>query len=177
MTNAQATATPNSNPADDLARASPDAALMDVVLGRKLATNDIRTAALKELARRGKTLEDLARYEAGTTNTGPRAVTAADLDRWVAQAQSMVDDHYTRFPRQGSRLSIMRGRKYARIVSTHTMDGQPSSGRSVYCFIDMTNGNVLKAATWKAPAKHARGNIFAADPLAGVTEYGGRYMR
>ena len=33
-------------------------------------------------------------------------------------------------------------------------------GGSVHCFVDNTNGNVLKAASWNAPAKHARGNIF-----------------
>jgi hypothetical protein len=26
-------------------------------------------------------------------------------------------------------------------------------------FIDLTNGDILKADGWKAPAKHARGNI------------------
>lgn len=56
------------------------------------------------------------------------------------------------------------GVKYARIVATqryHTGTGFGLDGqRSVYCFIDLSNGDILKAAGWKAPAKGARGNIF-----------------
>jgi hypothetical protein len=51
-------------------------------------------------------------------------------------------------------LAIMVGRKYLRLVSYN------GTQNMVYCFIDRTNGNILKAATWKAPAKGARGNIY-----------------
>ena len=48
---------------------------------------------------------------------------------------------------------------------------------SVYCFIDSTNGDILKAASWKAPAKTARGNIYDEDSiLAGITPYGAAYL-
>ena len=47
------------------------------------------------------------------------------------------------------------GRKYARLVSVY---GNGVS-RSAMGFIDLTTGNILKADGWKAPAKHARGNI------------------
>ena len=46
--------------------------------------------------------------------------------------------------------------KYARIVRKERGD---KSG-SVYCFIDMSNGDIRKAAGWKAPAPHKRGSIF-----------------
>jgi len=45
------------------------------------------------------------------------------------------------------------GRRYVKVIV----------GTSVYAFLDKTNGNVLKPASWKSPAKHARGNIFKAD--------------
>lgn len=49
---------------------------------------------------------------------------------------------------------------------------------SVHCFVDKTNGNVLKAASWKAPAKHARGNIYdASNGLAAMGPYGPAYLR
>jgi hypothetical protein len=48
--------------------------------------------------------------------------------------------------------------------------------RGAYCFIDKTTGDVLKAASWKAPAKGVRSNIFAADfGASGVTKYGAVY--
>ena len=50
--------------------------------------------------------------------------------------------------------------------------------RSSHCFINRANGDVLKAASWKAPEKkNPRGNIFGADPLRGVTAYGTVYLR
>lgn len=49
---------------------------------------------------------------------------------------------------------------------------------SVYCFIDKSNGNVLKAATFKAPAPNGvRGNLFDADILNKVDTHGVRYVR
>lgn len=46
-----------------------------------------------------------------------------------------------------------RGRKYVRIVRT-------DSGRSVICFVERSNGDIWKAASWKAPALNfTRGNI------------------
>ena len=48
------------------------------------------------------------------------------------------------------------GRRYVRVFLTR------NSERDIHSFIDKTNGDVLKAATWKAPAKYPRGNIFDA---------------
>jgi hypothetical protein len=50
--------------------------------------------------------------------------------------------------------------------------------RSVYCFVDKTNGNILKSASWKAPAKHARGNIFSENNgLENMGPYGAAYLK
>jgi len=65
-------------------------------------------------------------------------------------------------------FSYTKGRKYIRVIR----------GGSVHCFVDMTNGDVLKAASWKAPAKHARGNIFNIDHgLGSMGEFGPAYLR
>ena len=64
------------------------------------------------------------------------------------------------------------GNRYAKLIKSY--GGQ---NRSSYGFIDLTNGDLLKAASWNAPAKHARGNIFAPDPLAGCGPYGLAYLR
>ena len=68
-------------------------------------------------------------------------------------------------------IAIVLGAKYAKIVRVE------ACGNSVYGFIDRANGDLLKAASWAKPAKHARGNILAADPLAGCTDYGLAYLR
>lgn len=64
------------------------------------------------------------------------------------------------------------GKRYARIITA----GRGS--RSVYCFVDLENGDVLKSASWKTPAKGARGNIFADDEGMGrMGPYGAGYNR
>jgi hypothetical protein len=67
------------------------------------------------------------------------------------------------------------GRKYIRIVREDVKPG--AQGRSVHCFVDASNGDILKADGWKKPAKHARGNIFNANPLEGMDDYGAKYLR
>jgi len=48
----------------------------------------------------------------------------------------------------------------------------------LYCFIDKNTGDILKPASWKAPAKHARGNIFSSDSgISCCTRYGVKYLR
>ncbi len=67
----------------------------------------------------------------------------------------------------GMTLSVFYGRKYAKVERAN----------AVYCFINLENGDVLKAATYSSPAKHARSNIYDADfGVSGVNEYGANYI-
>ena len=45
------------------------------------------------------------------------------------------------------------GRKYYKLVH------RSGKSRSVHCFINKTNGDVLKSASWKSPAKGVRYNL------------------
>ncbi len=94
---------------------------------------------------------------------------------FVEAVQTMVNKHYADKLANLTPpvFSVDEGRRYLRVVRTETF----GSSRSVYCFVDKTNGDILKAATWKAPAKHARGNVFDEKPLDAVTEYGAKYIR
>ncbi len=92
-------------------------------------------------------------------------ITETLLTEWLAKAQEIVDSDYDSFmpqPRHvnGPILIIEKGKRYARIVATDDRRAQ----RSAWGFIDLTNGDVLKAAGWKAPAKNfARGNLADGD--------------
>lgn len=50
-------------------------------------------------------------------------------------------------------ITYTKGRKYIKVITSN----------SSYAFIDKNTGNIYKAATWSAPAKTARGNIFSDD--------------
>ena len=105
----------------------------------------------------------------------PKPVDEAALASFLAAAQLVVDqERNAKFPRLSRAvLSADPGRKYVRIV-IDAGEGQ----RSVYGFVDMTNGNVLKAETWKKPAVHARGNVHEpASLIACLTPYGIAYLR
>ena len=106
-------------------------------------------------------------------NNVPRVVTDDDLEEWTAKLHEMKEIHRIKHsPRvPPTPITFERGRKYARIVVNHP------NQRMAFCFIDLGNGDILKTNGWKGPAKHPRGNIFAPDPLAGVTLYGAEYLR
>lgn len=102
-------------------------------------------------------------------------VTQAQIDAFLAGVAKIHGDYMARnfsnlSPEQ---FSVEVGGRYARIVRAGPAQ------RSVHCFIDLTNGNVLKAASWKAPEKkNPRGNLNdARQGLGQVTEYGVRYLR
>jgi hypothetical protein len=94
------------------------------------------------------------------------------LAEFVAGAEAMVKAAYYR-PEHVC-LYVQPGRRYIRVVKQYD---PPNGQRLVHCFVDKTNGDVLKSASWKKPAKYARGNIFDQhNGLNGVTAYGGKYL-
>jgi hypothetical protein len=88
---------------------------------------------------------DLFGADLGTPGWGP--VSAAQLTAHVARVQRRFDD--PRMPLSGDYIiSAMRGRKHARIVKTMRGNAQ---ARSVVHFVDMTTGQIRRAASWKRP--------------------------
>lgn len=69
----------------------------------------------------------------------------------------------------GKALYAEYGRKYCKLTTGH----------SVWAFIDIANGDVLKAASFAQPVKkNPRSNIFSEDfGLSGVNEYGANYLK
>lgn len=96
-------------------------------------------------------------------------VTQENLETFVQQVQAYISDYMEKnFPLNPKRtITAEVGRRYARIVITDTQ-------RFAYCFVDMTNGDILKTESFKKPAKHARGNIFK-EPLKALTPHGAVY--
>jgi hypothetical protein len=97
------------------------------------------------------------------------------LKSFVEKVNAMVREHHQRegYTLPPPTIAIdPRGKKYTRIVECDA--GGP---RSVWCFVEKATGNILKAEGWKRPAKHARGNIYDANPLAGVDVHGPLYLR
>lgn len=97
----------------------------------------------------------------------------ARLAEFVVRVQEMIaSDYRQHYPNLGiPQVGVSTGgRRYAHLFT---------SGRQTmcYCFVDRTNGDVLKAESWRKPAKHKRSNIYDADfGMSGVTVHGARYL-
>jgi len=97
-----------------------------------------------------------------------------ELPLWLERLNEFVGSHMRKnFPNVNFYdFTVRPGRKYARVVR-HTSAN--SLGDSVFCFVRMSDGAILKAASWKAPAlNYARGYIFDQDVSLSVTPYGTR---
>lgn len=74
--------------------------------------------------------------------------------------------HFPRNPREEFKYN--EGKRYVKVIR----------GGSVHLFVDKDNGDILKAASWTAPAKGSRGNL--SDEFNGlrrVTAHGTEYNK
>ena len=118
--------------------------------------------------------------QASATASDPAAIKIA-ASSFAQECAAMVAKDYERFTAltaQGFSRTILIefGRRYAKLISCDVRNGVESA-QSVYCFVDLGTGDILKAATWRAPAKHARGNVLRSDRMQSVTAYGANYLR
>lgn len=97
------------------------------------------------------------------------------LATFVEGCERIAEDNRARsFPNVPiDTFHVIKGKRYVKIAR-----GRGPGDMSVHVFVDKTNGDVLKAAGWKAPAKHARGNIYNEDNGLGcMGPYGAAYLR
>lgn len=98
----------------------------------------------------------------------------AALNAWLERAQNIINENHKRnnFHFQCATLTINpNGKKYIKIVRSEN-----HVSTSVFCFIERETGNVLKAASWAAPAPHPRGSIYEVGN-EGVSAYGAHYLK
>ena len=98
------------------------------------------------------------------------------ITSWVAtEAQSTINNYYTAtYPSlRVPELTVKFGQKYAQVWT----------GTSIWAFIALNDqptkaqrvGDLLKPASWRAPAKHSRGNIL--NGTAAYSPYGPTYLK
>lgn len=95
-------------------------------------------------------------------------------EQFLVALKTMSDSYMDwRFPNANkTEFKFEHGSKYVRVVMNS------GSSTSVHCFLNKVNGDILKAASWSAPAKHTRGNIFADDfGMSAVGPHGANYFR
>lgn len=111
-------------------------------------------------------------------NTAPVLFTAnsPEVVAFVTALQAKLDAHRKEaLPNYPHKLQILasQGPSFIKIIREETDSAGAVFHRSAFCFIKRLGGDVLKTASWNAPAKGARGNIAdASGGLARVTPYG-----
>lgn len=103
------------------------------------------------------------------------------FDKFFTGAKKIVDNHYDNMFKDDAQLKYTLdytvGQKYIKLVLVRKSDSTKKP-TSVFAFVDKATGDVLKAATFNAPAKGERGNINNPDHgLSRITAYGAGYNR
>lgn len=80
------------------------------------------------------------------------------LAAFKASVEDLIEAYNKKndFKRQfGSKVVSEDAQKYTKVFVQ-----EPSGNKKIYCFIDRSNGDILKPATYTTPAKGPRGNLF-----------------
>lgn len=93
------------------------------------------------------------------------SVTDGELADFAFKVQGLINGAYKDSKNAIPTIEVMRGQRYARLVRVSPGE------RAAYGFVDMTNGDLLKAAGWKSPAKGRRGGLRDSNPLARCSAY------
>ena len=73
-------------------------------------------------------------------------------------------------------LSLKPGRKFIKVVEGTRVWGFIAKVDGVHKGLPMLKGDILKAAGWRAPAKHSRGSIFDSEMHKSFSWTGPNYL-
>jgi hypothetical protein len=98
------------------------------------------------------------------------------VKNFVKEVNETRKEYYEKadMPNQYKELTVEIGNKFIRLWQGTGCWGFISRVDDVLKGSPIKKGDLLKAATWKAPAKHARGNIIDGSARFGV--YGPEYL-
>ena len=98
------------------------------------------------------------------------------VDQKIVQAvqslcKAVENNYYKQYPDGTCNLSYDAGRRYIKIIQNHV------GNTSVHAFVDAKTGDLLKAASWNAPAKGVRFNLLTdMKKLEQIADYAGSYL-
>ena len=87
-----------------------------------------------------------------------------EFDTSVSKLLENINKNYHKsFPSRENKdmlLSLVAGRKFVKVVQDNSVWGFIAKKDGEHKGLPMKKGDVFKAASWRAPAKHVRGSIF-----------------
>lgn len=114
-----------------------------------------------------------------------KASQVAAIEKFASILESRIEENMrVNYPNvyagRESKVLVSYGKKYAKIITQDNVRNHPLSisHKAVHCFIEIETGDIYKAASWAAPAKHVRGNVNTPDcGMSAVGVYGANYLR
>ena len=73
-------------------------------------------------------------------------------------------------------LKLKPGRKFVKVIEGNRVWGFVAKVDGVHKGVPMLKGDILKAAGWRAPAKHSRGSIFDSEMHKSFSWTGPNYL-
>jgi hypothetical protein len=103
------------------------------------------------------------------------------LQYFIKQCQGMINKHFEEKNPQSVPYNLIYtiGPKFVRVISQKKYgENQEINQKCVYCFIEISTGNIIKAQGWKAPQKNGvRGNIYKKNPIDCMDIFGAKYIK
>ena len=85
-------------------------------------------------------------------------------------------DSWSKFNNKTLDLSLKRGRKFVKVIEGSSVWGFVSLVDGTHKGAPIFVGDIMKAAGWRAPAKHSRGSIFDAEMHKSFSWTGPNYL-
>ena len=79
-------------------------------------------------------------------------------------------------PSRKLELSLKPGRKFVKVIEGSSVWGFIAKVDGTHKGLPMVKGDILKAAGWRAPAKHSRGSIFDSEMHKSFSWTGPNYL-
>jgi hypothetical protein len=95
------------------------------------------------------------------------------LDKLNKEREEYWNSKFTYKPYEP--FTIKKGRKFMKLISDNSVWGFVCMYDGEFKGMPVKKGDLMKAASWSAPAKHARGNIF--DGTATYSFWGPTYIK
>ena len=100
------------------------------------------------------------------------------MDNLLVEIQGSYDNwgSKTKYGTKKLDLKLKPGRKFIKVVEGTRVWGFVAKVDGTHKGLPMLKGDILKAATWRAPAKHSRGSIFDSEMHKSFSWTGPNYL-
>jgi hypothetical protein len=117
-------------------------------------------------------------YVDSLQTTGFSETNGLSFDKAMDNLLVKIQDNYNNWSANPRTLDLKLnvGRKFIKVVEGSRVWGFIAKVDGTHCGLPMSKGDILKAASWRAPAKYSRGSIFDKEMHKSFSWTGPNYL-